>query len=257
MPHQFEGKLLGAPFIVLQSVDSTNNYAMAKVHEGVAQHGTTWFALSQTAGKGQRNKSWTSETGANIIMSIVINPEPLKPTQIFQLSGCITVAVYEFFKNFAGNETKIKWPNDIYWRDRKAAGILIENSIRSGDKDAGSVWQWAIVGIGMNINETTFPSDLHNPVSLKQITGNSYDPVVLAKQLCKYLNLYFKKLINNGFQEILETYNYNLYKKAELVRLKKENRIFSATVKIVSPTGQLIVDHGIEEMLDFGDVQWL
>lgn len=260
MPHQSEGKQLGKPFIVLRSVDSTNNYAMARVHDGVAQHGMTWFAHSQTAGKGQRDKNWISENGANIIMSVVVSPAPLKPTENFQLSACITVAVYQFFKKLAGDETKIKWPNDIYWRDRKAAGILIENSIRSvnpaGKKESVGIWQWAVAGIGININQTTFPAELQNPVSLKQITGKNYDTVELAKQLCELLDQYFKKLVNNGFQNILESYNNNLYQKDEIVRLKKNNRVFQATVKNVSSTGKLIVKHGIEEQFDFGEVQW-
>ena len=260
MPHQSEGKQLGKPFIVLQSVDSTNNYAMARVHDGVAQHGMTWFAHSQTAGKGQRNKSWKTESGANVIISVVISPAPLKPTESFQLSACITVAVYQFFKKIAGNETKIKWPNDIYWRDRKAAGILIENSIRTGNavskNDGIGIWQWAVAGIGININQTLFPAELPNPVSLKEITGKNYDTVALAKQLCETLDHYFKELIKNGFKNILETYNSNLYKKDEIVRLKKDNRVFMATIKKVSSTGQLLAEHGIEEYLDFGKVQW-
>jgi BirA family transcriptional regulator, biotin operon repressor / biotin---[acetyl-CoA-carboxylase] ligase len=260
LPHQSDGKQLGKPFIVLQSVDSTNNYAMARIHDGVAQHGMTWFAHSQTAGKGQRDKYWISENGANIIMSVVISPAPLKPTQIFQLSACITVAVFEFLKKFAGNETRIKWPNDIYWRDRKAAGILIENSVLGGNvqnkKDSFGKWKWSIAGIGININQTEFPADIPNPVSLKQITGKNYDTVVMAKQLCEFIDAYFKKLIKEGFQNILESYNNNLYKKNEIVRLKKDNRVFRATIKKVSATGQLLVDHGIEEHLDFGKVQW-
>lgn len=261
MPHQFDGKQLGKPFIVLQSVDSTNNYAMARVHDGVAQHGMTWFAHSQTAGKGQRDKYWISENGANIIMSVVISPAPLKPTENFHLSACITVAVFEFIKKFAGNETKIKWPNDIYWGDRKAAGILIENSILSGNglnnRDSISTWKWSVAGIGININQTIFPADLPNAVSLKQITGKNYDPVTMAKELCESLDANFKKLMRDGFQKILEEYNNYLYKKDEIVRLKKDNRVFKATVKKVSATGQLHVEHGIEEELDFGTVLWI
>ena len=260
MPHQSDSKQLGKPFIVLQSVDSTNNYAMARIHDGVAQHGMTWFANSQTAGKGQRDKYWNSENGANIIMSVVISPAPLKPTEIFQLNACITVAVYRFVKDIAGIETKIKWPNDIYWRDRKAAGILIENRIRSGndfhESKSTGIWQWAIAGIGINVNQTSFPADLPNPVSLRQITGKSYEIVALAKQLCESLDHYFKKLINNGFQKILEEYNNSLYHKDEIVLLKKDSRFFKATVKNVTSTGQLLVEHGIEEQFEFGEVQW-
>ena len=102
---------------------------------------------------------------------------------------------------YAGDETKIKWPNDLYWQDRKAGGILIESIVRSRESGVGS-WEWAIIGIGININQTTFPDDLPNPVSLKQITGKNFDPVELAKELCGLLDKRFTELIENGFENI-------------------------------------------------------
>ena len=64
-------------------------------------------------------------------MSIVIDPRPLSLTQQFQLSACVAVAVCEFFRQICTEMTRIKWPNDLYWQDRKAGGILIENIIGS------------------------------------------------------------------------------------------------------------------------------
>ena len=156
MPQPFETKVSDVSFIELQSVDSTNNYAMARVAEGVAQHGSAYFAHEQTAGKAQRGKIWISEKGANIMMSMVIKPLFLQPSEQFKLSACVAVALHDFLKRYAGEQTKIKWPNDIYWRDRKAAGILIENVISTGKLAIGN-WQWAIVGIGVNLNQVDFP----------------------------------------------------------------------------------------------------
>ena len=114
----------GTPFIELQSVDSTNNYARSLIHEGLAQHGTAIFAYEQVAGKGQHGKVWISEKDANIILSMVLRPQPLLLTQQFMLSACMAVAVHDFFMKYAGEATKIKWPNDLYWQDRKAGGVL-------------------------------------------------------------------------------------------------------------------------------------
>ena len=91
------------------------------------QHGMAIFAREQTSGKGQRGKNWVSEKDANIVLSILLNPYPLGIQDQFKLSVCVSVSIYEFFSRYAGDETKIKWPNDLYWRDRKAGGILIEN----------------------------------------------------------------------------------------------------------------------------------
>jgi len=85
---------LGVPFIERQSIDSTNNYAMAQVHAGVARHGFTVFAHEQTAGKGQRQKTWLAEEGKNLMMSIVIEPESLFSTPQFRFSMAMAAAVY-------------------------------------------------------------------------------------------------------------------------------------------------------------------
>lgn len=248
---------IGEPFIELQTVESSNNYAMAQIHVQLAHHGTVYFAHEQTAGKGQRSKSWTTEKGANIAMSIVIDPRPLLPSQQFQLSATIANAVHEFFSSYAGDETAIKWPNDIYWRDRKAAGILIENVIGK-DETTGQGGQWirAVVGIGININQTKFPDDIPNPVSLKQITGKNYDPVSLGRELCGLLESSLSSLYQQGFEVVLNSYNSNLYQKGNKVRMKKDNRVFEAIIEKVTAQGELIINNGIEEHYGFGDVVW-
>lgn len=266
MPQQIARNSIGTPFIELQSVDSTNNYARSLIQDSMAQHGTAVFAHEQLAGKGQRSKIWTTEKDANIIMSIVINPEPLQVSQQFQLSACIATAINDFFSKYAGEQTKIKWPNDLYWQDRKAGGVLIENVIRSGELVSGSYrngnWQWAIIGIGININQTSFPPELQNPVSLKQITGKNFDLIGLAKELCLVLDGKLQQLIAGGFENIFSQYLSHLYKKNEKVKLKKGDRVFEVFIKEVSSSGKLIVQHTIEEDpilpgFDFGEVEWI
>ncbi len=254
---------LGTPFIELQSIDSTNNYALAQIHANLAQPGTCYFAYEQTAGKGQRGKSWATEKGSNITLSIVLKPEFLQPFQQFQLSACVAVATHNFLSRYTDKAIKIKWPNDLYWKDKKLGGILIENIIggmtddRWQTTEQPSDWKWAIIGIGININQTDFPADLRNPVSLKQITGHNFNTAQLAKELCRSIDDFYKQLINEGGTHILDTYNHVLYKKDKIVKLKKDNRIFESTVKGVSQTGQLITQHAIEERFDFGEVEWV
>ena len=246
----------GSPFIELQSVDSTNKYAMDLAHAGMAQHGLSVFSHEQTSGKGQRGKEWSSERGANIVLSLIVNPFPLTLSEQFMLSICAAVSVHEFFSRLAGDETRLKWPNDLYWRDRKAGGVLIENSVQSTVLGVGR-WQWAIIGIGINVNQTTFPTNLPNPVSLKQITGKNFEPIVLAKELssCFYKN--FHELIEGNFEQLFNRYQSELYKKDEVVKLKKGSRVFEATIKGVTKTGQLITQHTVEEKFEFGEVEWV
>lgn len=248
------------PFIELQTVDSTNNYAFGQIHAGLAQHGMVVFAHDQSAGKGQRGRKWQSAAGLNLALSIVIKPAPLLVTQQFLLSACVAISVHDLFSGYAVHDAKIKWPNDLYWKDRKAGGILIESLVRSqessGSRDSGS-WDWAVIGIGVNINQVEFSPDLPNPVSLKQITGKQFNPLELSKQLCNTFSHRFDQLIKNGFSETYETYVANLYKLNEKVKLKKENRVFEATIRGVSKSGKLVVEHGIEEEFDFGSVEWI
>ena len=89
-------------FKILDTVDSTNNYAMAKVHAGMTSHGMVWFAHEQTAGKGQRGKNWETEAGKNIAMSLVLQPETLHATQQFYLSAAVALSCFEFFSGHAG-----------------------------------------------------------------------------------------------------------------------------------------------------------
>jgi BirA family biotin operon repressor/biotin-[acetyl-CoA-carboxylase] ligase len=228
------------------------------------------FASEQTAGKGQRGKKWISSKGKNIALSIVLNPSPLSIAQQFQLCACIAVAIHLFFQKHTGQEARIKWPNDLYWKNRKAGGILIENVVRSfesgvRDREPGAGkqntglnnWLWAVVGIGININQTNFPPELQNPVSLKQITGKNFDPIELAKEVCGFVNDQFEELITHGFENTYAQYCSHLYQLNEKVRLKKVNRVFEAEIKSVSPAGRLIVQHGIEEEFDFGEIEWV
>lgn len=241
---------IGWPFIELQQVESTNNYATGMVHAGMAQHGTTVFAHHQTKGKGQRNKQWLGEENKNIALSIILQPAELVLSQSFLLSMATAIGVYQFFCKYAGDDTRIKWPNDIYWRDRKAAGILIENIVQ------GSEWKAAIVGIGININQTEFENLPTNPVSLKQITGKDYDTVLMAKELCQHLSESYS-VLNKLPSHTIDTYKNHLYKLNKSVRLKKGSRVFDATIKDVTQMGELVVSHAIEERFSVGEVEWV
>ncbi len=241
---------IGKPFTELADVDSTNNYAMAKAQNGAAKHGETWFANYQTAGKGSRGKSWNASPGENIMMSVLVEPENLVFSQSFYLTAAVALAAFDLFKTYADENVFIKWPNDIYWRDRKAAGILIENSVR------GSKWQWSVVGIGMNINQTIFNPALPNPVSLKQITGRTFNAVQLAKELCNCLQQRYKQLQTDK-ESVLKDYNEVLYKRNQQVKLKKENIVFNGIVKGADAAGLLEVEGGLQPQFTFGEIEWI
>ncbi len=260
MPEPYRHSKLGSPFIELQSVDSTNNYALGQVRAGLAHHGTAFFAHEQVAGKGQRGKTWSAEKDSSLILSVALKPHPLPVSAQFQLSACVAISVCEFFQKYAVEGVKIKWPNDLYWHDRKAGGILIENIIRQGEEDrltSSPGWQWAVIGMGININQPAFPAGVANAVSLRQITGRQFDVIAMAKELCDTLEKRFRELVTTGFSDIYALYLRDLYKIGQVVKLKKGNRSFEAQVKTVTPTGELVIQHGTEEVISSGEVQWV
>ena len=238
-------------FTVLDTVDSTNNYAMAKVHAGLAKHGRTWFAQDQTNGKGQRGNTWISPPGENIIMSMVIEPSPVFRGQPFLFNMAISNICHSFLQPYLENEVKIKWPNDIYSRDRKAGGILIENVFQ------GSAWKWSVVGIGINVNQVDFPGALKNAISIKQVTGDSYDVIALARRLHEMIIVSVAAISQATLAGLVETYNDNLYLVNKIVKLRKKNIVFETTVKAVNGHGQLLTQDSIPRLFEFGEVEWI
>lgn len=248
---------IGLPFTELTEVDSTNIYAMNQVKTNLAGHGAAFLAQKQWAGKGQMGKVWEAETGQNILLSVVLDPKKLvfdglalEPSVVSML---VAVGCFNFFITYAGDETSIKWPNDIYWRDRKAAGILIENSFR------GPIWQWSIAGMGVNINQTEFGTGLTKAVSLKQITGKTFQVPALAKELCSYIDAALQMLIDKGPDTLLALYNNVLYKKGEQVQLEIEGQKITATICRVLSNGHLEIEteNGIKQSHALGAIQWL
>ena len=242
---------IGQPFVELVTVDSTNIYAMDHLQANLAAHGAVFFAHNQTSGKGQHGKKWLTEPRANIALSVILDCRSLSLGHQFPLSVMVSLAAYDLFAAYAGDETTIKWPNDIYWRDRKAGGVLIETQVR------GNIWQAAVAGIGININQTSFSTQVQNPVSLKQITGKDFDTLLLAGELCSYLEKRYQQLQKGGEEALLIEYNTHLYKKGQDVKLKKGPVVFTGTITGISAKGDLLVKSAITESFRFGEIEWV
>lgn len=207
---------LGEPLIELSEIDSTNMYAMEQIHAQKALSGSVYQTDFQTNGKGQHGRIWESHRGENLLCTYVLELNALKqgknwvPSEQLGLSAAVALGAQAFFMKFAGEETKIKKPNDIYWRDRKAGGILIENIVRGTD------WTWTVIGIGLNINQTQFSNEAGNPVSLKQITGKDWDIKAMQKKLAEALSASLNLWLTEG--EALTLQKMEL----QLIKIKSE-----------------------------------
>lgn len=225
---------------------------MAQATAGKLKHGTLVFAHDQWAGKGQRGRTWNSNPGENIILSAVLEPVALPISAAFGLSACVALACHELLSKYAGPEaTRIKWPNDLYWNDRKAGGILIENHFK-GDR-----WVFAIAGMGVNINQVEFPPTARLPVSLRQITGRQYDAVELARELGTCVEKRYAELEAGGVPAMVDAYNAALYRQGQEVRLKKDNAVFTTRVERVTAQGELLTRDVLDRRFTFGEVEWV
>jgi BirA family biotin operon repressor/biotin-[acetyl-CoA-carboxylase] ligase len=182
---------------------------MDQIKEGLAKSGSCYTADFQTNGKGQHGRVWESSKGQNIICSYILELNTLDalknwtPTDQIGFSAAIALGARAFFAAFAGPETKIKKPNDIYFSDRKAGGILIENLVR------GTAWTWAVIGIGMNINQDSFSSAAvnrvsSNPISLQEITNQSWDLQKMQTHLSEALNRAIQDWLIKGDEKTVE-----------------------------------------------------
>jgi len=225
----------------LDVVDSTNSYLLEKAKQSLCFEGNVVFSHFQREGRGQRDSSWVSNPGENLMCSIFIQPYFLSSSNFFLISKVIAIAVHkEVSRVCKGALVEIKWPNDIYVNKKKIGGILIENQFK------GSIINQAVIGLGLNINQTDFFS--LDATSLKLEVAKDFDvKTVLLKILQNFESLYFK--IKKGyFIEIENAYidglmNYN-QRATYLVR----NNKCIGTIKNIRNNGLLEVEinNGIE-----------
>ena len=171
-----------AGIIWLKLTDSTNDEARRRLD--ALDNLSVLAAETQTAGRGQGDHTWTSAPGQNLTFTLVLKFPPCAPiatSEILLVTQAVTGGIRRYLLS-KGVESRIKWPNDIYVGDRKICGILIEN-ILDGKQVSSSM-----IGIGLNLNQDRFPADLPNPVSLRQLTGRTYDlrtELVLLREALK------------------------------------------------------------------------
>jgi BirA family biotin operon repressor/biotin-[acetyl-CoA-carboxylase] ligase len=185
---------------------------MAQIKAGLAKSGSCYTADFQTNGKGQHGRVWESSKGQNLLCSYILELNTLDtlknwtPADQIGFSAAIALGVRAFFAAFAGSETKIKKPNDIYFSDRKAGGILIENLVR------GQEWTWTVIGIGMNINQSAFSSAAvnkvsSNPISLQEITNKSWDVKQMQQHLSEALNIAIQDWMMEGDEKTIQAFD--------------------------------------------------
>lgn len=225
--------------ITLPEVDSTNTYLRSTLPD--APHGTVVSAVSQTAGRGQRGNSWEASPGLNLTFSILLRPLGVSALQQYAISEAVAVAMVETLRAILPmpERVAIKWPNDIYYEDKKISGILIENSL------IGTTIERSVVGIGLNVNQEEFHSDAPNPVSMARIAGRQFNLDPLLHEIVTRI-LARVDLISDdrGKEEVSRLYHDMLWRRHGYhpYRLPDGTR-FQAAIQGVAPTGHLTLLH--------------
>ena len=202
--------------------------------------GTVIFTPRQTAGRGQKGNSWESEDGKNATFSLLLKQPPIKARDQFYLSEAAAIAVVEALTTAAGDDFAVKWPNDVYWKDKKVCGMLIENSLDGSDIAT------CIVGIGINVNQERFLSGAPNPVSLINITGREHDPEEILKQVCSRIEQVVDSLGDeNVRQNLHKQYMDALYRNDGGLHPFEDaaGHRFMASVAGIAPDGTLTLRH--------------
>ena len=240
----------------IDETDSTNRWL--REHADTERDQLVW-ADYQLAGRGCGSNTWESERGKNLLFSFLLHPHELKANEQFRISMAISVAIVKALashlspltshpskatgRRFSGNPLSIKWPNDIYWQDRKLGGILIENRL------AGAFVRDSIIGVGLNVNQAQFISDAPNPVSLRQITGHEYDREQLLLSMVEHFSL----------DVDAEEYRSLLYRRQGFHAYRDSEGDFEAELVTVEDDGHLLLRdrNGQQRRYAFKEVQFI
>lgn len=248
MPHP---ETFPVPLIMVERTNSTSSYLRDMLRKEVPSVFTTVLADYQTAGRGQRGNSWESEDGRNLLFSFIFFPDFLEARRQFLLSQIIALSIKEVLDKYTTGIT-IKWPNDIYWQERKICGMLIENELQ------GNRICQTIAGIGININQQKFYSSAPNPVSLWQITNQDYDCLDILAQVMKRIQEYYTALLRGNGAMIANRYQNAMFRNKGMYPYIDNNGQFLAEIVRIEPEGYLVVkdDSGKERKYTFKEIQY-
>ena len=218
----------------LKEIGSTNTYLQESDKDRLLPEGTIVYCDIQRSGRGQRGNSWESEPFKNLTFSLLLRPEHIPANRQFLLS-------------------EIVWPNDIYWHDKKIAGILIENVL------SGSTFSRAIIGMGLNINQKNFYSDAPNPVSLYQITGRTYKIEKILDEFTEAFGKRYTDTFTNSSDRIHKEYIAALYRNDGVYPFYSDGNIFHASIADVELDGHLLLstESGEKKRFAFKEVSFL
>ena len=241
---------VGKKAFFLPSCHSTNEMASILLTNKQQLNGTVIYTDYQSKGKGQRGNSWESNDGQNILISIILDTKFVEPSDFFNLTIITSLAIHELLKDYLKDDIKIKWPNDLIYRNKKIGGILIENYIKQ------NVIEWCIVGVGLNINQKKFHEK--NAVSLANICGQKFDREELTNLLLQKVEAKYFQLQKGKIKKLRKEYLANLYWKDKIHVFQSDGTFFNGRIIDVEPSGKLKIElEEGEKLFDFKELAFI
>jgi len=227
----------GINFIEYEEVVSTNDLAISRIANGEAHEGDVICAQRQTHGRGHAGNVWESEPHMNLLCSFILQPHHLEPARQFILTQVVSVAVMEVVQSYVPHEScTVKWPNDLYINDMKVGGILFQNTIR------GNVIDFAVAGLGINVNQLVFGNDIPNPVSLRQLLKVEISLKEFGMQVANSILKYYRFTFSySGIKTIENQYTSHLFRRGEKASYQMNDLFFEGIIEGVDEFGRLLM----------------
>lgn len=218
------------------SISSTNIRAKEAGEAGAA-HGMLFVADKQTLGRGRRGREWSSPSGANIYMSLLIRPD-IMPDKISMLTLVMGYAVTEAIRHITKEEAYIKWPNDVIMKEKKVCGILTE---LSAERD---YVHYVVMGVGINVKNQEFQADIvTKATSIEAACGSKVSRSVLIQEiLSEFEKAYDNFCSTEDLSNMIEAYNHRLVNMDKQVKVLDPKGEFYGIARGITANGELIVE---------------
>jgi BirA family transcriptional regulator, biotin operon repressor / biotin---[acetyl-CoA-carboxylase] ligase len=225
---------MGQQLFFLPVCESTNSEAQQLLLKNKATEGCVVLTDEQTRGRGQRGNSWEAAPGKNITLSVILSPVFLAVRHQFYLNMAVSLAVLDLLREQGLEQAQVKWPNDLYFEDRKLGGILIENTVTSQSL------QHSIVGIGLNVNQLHF--GIGTATSLAAVVGTQLDVKRLVARLLELLEKRYLELRSGKVDKLKYEYLRTLYRYQELHDYQVGPQRVSGRIVGVDEDGRLALE---------------
>lgn len=242
-------EIIGKKVYFFKKIPSTNLFAKQLIQKN-AKEGTIVISDIQSSGRGRKNRTWHSPPGG-IWFSVILYPE-ICPKRGMLITMAVSISVAQAIKEITGLNLEIKWPNDLLLKEKKVCGILTEIN---ADLDKIN---YAIVGIGINVNNEIDENLKNIALSLKQELGSDISRNKLLRSILKNFDKNYKKLINGDYKYIEKTWISFTKIMGRKIQITDEKNVTEGRVKDIDEYGHLIIESEFGEIkIMSGDIKYL